>query len=152
MILFLLQLYQIQKDDPPLARNMPPVAGKILWVRQLFRRINEPIDYFYVSWCEEKLSVVCNHDVTSVEWPYCFGYDVVTSHMLYLYVNCYLKHTCSIITTIVHQRCSVSLTYFWTSAPSWKYALTWSVFTSPEEMSHHSSQLWISASVYNGAD
>ncbi|XP_040468168.1 dynein heavy chain 8, axonemal [Falco naumanni] len=41
------KLYQIQKDDPPLARNMPPVAGKILWVRQLFRRINEPINYFY---------------------------------------------------------------------------------------------------------
>ncbi|XP_074024884.1 dynein axonemal heavy chain 8 [Numenius arquata] len=41
------KLYQIQKDDPPLARNMPPVAGKILWVRQLFRRINEPIDYFH---------------------------------------------------------------------------------------------------------
>uniref|UniRef100_A0A8C2TFR5 Dynein axonemal heavy chain 8 n=1 Tax=Coturnix japonica TaxID=93934 RepID=A0A8C2TFR5_COTJA len=40
------KIYQIQKDDPPLARNMPPVAGKILWVRQLFRRINEPINYF----------------------------------------------------------------------------------------------------------
>ncbi|XP_068255611.1 dynein axonemal heavy chain 8 [Nyctibius grandis] len=25
------KLYQIQKDDPPLARNMPPVAGKSLW-------------------------------------------------------------------------------------------------------------------------
>uniref|UniRef100_A0A8D0F655 Dynein axonemal heavy chain 8 n=1 Tax=Strix occidentalis caurina TaxID=311401 RepID=A0A8D0F655_STROC len=41
------KLYQIQKDDPPLARNMPPVAGKILWARQLFRRINEPINYFH---------------------------------------------------------------------------------------------------------
>ncbi|KAK1192580.1 DYH8 protein, partial [Pygoscelis papua] len=41
------KLYQIQKDNPPLARNMPPVAGKILWVRQLFRRINEPINYFH---------------------------------------------------------------------------------------------------------
>ncbi|XP_053918562.1 dynein axonemal heavy chain 8 isoform X2 [Cuculus canorus] len=41
------QLYQIQKDDPPLARNMPPIAGKILWARQLFRRINEPINYFH---------------------------------------------------------------------------------------------------------
>ncbi|NXY42341.1 DYH8 protein, partial [Ceuthmochares aereus] len=40
------KLYQIQKDNPPLARNMPPVAGKILWARQLFRRINEPINYF----------------------------------------------------------------------------------------------------------
>ncbi|XP_061847250.1 dynein axonemal heavy chain 8 isoform X2 [Colius striatus] len=41
------KLYQIQKDDPPIARNMPPVAGKIMWVRQLFRRINEPINYFH---------------------------------------------------------------------------------------------------------
>ncbi|XP_078399004.1 dynein axonemal heavy chain 8-like [Cetorhinus maximus] len=39
--------YQICKENPPLARNMPPIAGKILWVRQLFRRIFEPIDYFY---------------------------------------------------------------------------------------------------------
>ncbi|KAL0622515.1 Dynein heavy chain 8, axonemal [Plecturocebus cupreus] len=36
-----------KKDDPPLARNMPPIAGKILWVRQLYRRISEPIDYFF---------------------------------------------------------------------------------------------------------
>ncbi|NXC67641.1 DYH8 protein, partial [Anhinga anhinga] len=43
------KLYQIQKDDPPLARNMPPVTGKILWVRQLFRRIREPINYFHKS-------------------------------------------------------------------------------------------------------
>uniref|UniRef100_H0ZBP1 Dynein axonemal heavy chain 8 n=1 Tax=Taeniopygia guttata TaxID=59729 RepID=H0ZBP1_TAEGU len=41
------KLYQTQKDDPPLARNMPPIAGKILWVRQLFRRVNEPISYFH---------------------------------------------------------------------------------------------------------
>ncbi|NXC02597.1 DYH8 protein, partial [Orthonyx spaldingii] len=41
------QLYQNEKDDPPIARNMPPIAGKILWVRQLFRRINEPISYFH---------------------------------------------------------------------------------------------------------
>ncbi|XP_028903091.1 dynein heavy chain 8, axonemal isoform X1 [Ornithorhynchus anatinus] len=41
------KLYHAQKDKPPLARNMPPVAGKILWVRQLFRRISEPINYFF---------------------------------------------------------------------------------------------------------
>ncbi|NXV03318.1 DYH8 protein, partial [Cettia cetti] len=41
------KIYQTQKDDPPLARNMPPIAGKILWVRQLFRRVNEPISYFH---------------------------------------------------------------------------------------------------------
>ncbi|OXB65796.1 hypothetical protein ASZ78_008863, partial [Callipepla squamata] len=42
-----LETYQIQKDCPPLPRDMPPVAGKILWVRQLFRKINEPINYFH---------------------------------------------------------------------------------------------------------
>ncbi|OXB76615.1 UNVERIFIED_CONTAM: hypothetical protein H355_014506 [Colinus virginianus] len=42
-----LETYQIQKDCPPLPRNMPPVAGKILWVRQLFRKINEPINFFH---------------------------------------------------------------------------------------------------------
>ncbi|XP_027732137.1 dynein heavy chain 8, axonemal [Vombatus ursinus] len=41
------KLYLAYKEDPPLARNMPPVAGKILWVRQLYRRISEPINYFY---------------------------------------------------------------------------------------------------------
>ncbi|KAM7319109.1 hypothetical protein ACRRTK_022221 [Alexandromys fortis] len=41
------KLYHSQKDDPPLARNMPPISGKILWVRQLYRRINEPINYFF---------------------------------------------------------------------------------------------------------
>ncbi|XP_040105705.1 dynein heavy chain 8, axonemal isoform X1 [Oryx dammah] len=41
------KLYHSQKDDPPLARNMPPIAGKILWVRQLYGRISEPINYFF---------------------------------------------------------------------------------------------------------
>ncbi|XP_037394017.1 dynein heavy chain 8, axonemal [Pygocentrus nattereri] len=40
------KLYQAHREDPPLARNMPPVAGRILWVRQLFKRIQEPISYF----------------------------------------------------------------------------------------------------------
>uniref|UniRef100_A0A803V1B2 Dynein axonemal heavy chain 8 n=1 Tax=Ficedula albicollis TaxID=59894 RepID=A0A803V1B2_FICAL len=44
---FMSELYQTQKEDPPLARNMPPIAGRILWVRQLFRRVNEPITYFH---------------------------------------------------------------------------------------------------------
>ncbi|XP_046878072.1 dynein axonemal heavy chain 8-like [Hypomesus transpacificus] len=39
------KLYQTHREDPPLARNMPPVAGRIVWVKQLYRRIEEPIDY-----------------------------------------------------------------------------------------------------------
>ncbi|XP_069744234.1 dynein axonemal heavy chain 8-like [Narcine bancroftii] len=46
-LIFIKRHYQANKDDPPLARNMPPLSGKILWVRQLFRRLHEPIDYFY---------------------------------------------------------------------------------------------------------
>uniref|UniRef100_A0A673YAG8 Dynein axonemal heavy chain 5 n=1 Tax=Salmo trutta TaxID=8032 RepID=A0A673YAG8_SALTR len=38
--------YTKQKMDPPIGRDLPPVAGKILWARQLYRRIQEPMDLF----------------------------------------------------------------------------------------------------------
>ena len=38
--------YQKNKSDPPVARDLPPVAGKIAWSRQLFRRIQEPMEVF----------------------------------------------------------------------------------------------------------
>ncbi|XP_061445342.1 dynein axonemal heavy chain 5 isoform X6 [Rhineura floridana] len=40
------KLYSKQKNDPPLGRNLPPMAGKILWARQLFHRIQEPMSLF----------------------------------------------------------------------------------------------------------
>lgn len=40
------RIYTKQKMDPPIGRDLPPVAGKILWVRQLYRRIQEPMDLF----------------------------------------------------------------------------------------------------------
>ncbi|XP_033641432.1 dynein heavy chain 8, axonemal-like [Asterias rubens] len=40
------KLYMKHKDDPPIPRDMPPVAGKISWARQLFRRIQEPMEIF----------------------------------------------------------------------------------------------------------
>ena len=33
------RLYQKQKDSPPLHRNMPPIAGNIVWARQLYRQV-----------------------------------------------------------------------------------------------------------------
>ncbi|XP_037304127.2 dynein axonemal heavy chain 8-like [Pungitius pungitius] len=42
---FVRKLYNQKKDDPPLARNMPPVAGRIAWVRHLYKKIEEPITY-----------------------------------------------------------------------------------------------------------
>ncbi|KAK6326444.1 hypothetical protein J4Q44_G00020890 [Coregonus suidteri] len=38
--------YTKQKMEPPIGRDLPPVAGKILWARQLYRRIQEPMDLF----------------------------------------------------------------------------------------------------------
>ncbi|KAM9637240.1 dynein axonemal heavy chain 5 [Morphnus guianensis] len=40
------KIYTRQKQDPPLARNLPPIAGKILWARHLFHRIQEPMESF----------------------------------------------------------------------------------------------------------
>ncbi|XP_049624319.1 dynein axonemal heavy chain 5 [Suncus etruscus] len=40
------KLYSKQKDDPPLGRDQPPVAGQILWARQLFHRIEQPMQLF----------------------------------------------------------------------------------------------------------
>nr|XP_018669928.1 dynein heavy chain 5, axonemal-like isoform X1 [Ciona intestinalis]XP_026692815.1 dynein heavy chain 5, axonemal-like isoform X1 [Ciona intestinalis] len=31
--------YQKQKEDPPIARNMPPISGRILWSRQLYTHL-----------------------------------------------------------------------------------------------------------------
>ncbi|XP_076601065.1 dynein axonemal heavy chain 8-like [Chaetodon auriga] len=42
---FVKKLYDKQRDDPPLARNMPPVAGRIGWARHLYKKIEEPMLY-----------------------------------------------------------------------------------------------------------
>ena len=39
-------LYERNKETPPIARNAPPVAGNILWARQLLRRIESPMGHF----------------------------------------------------------------------------------------------------------
>ena len=50
----LFQLYNKYKDDPPIPRNNPPVSGRITWVRQLAKRILDPMEIFMVH-----LSVSC---------------------------------------------------------------------------------------------
>ena len=40
------KIYQKSRLQPPIARDLPPIAGKILWVRQLYRRINYPMSVF----------------------------------------------------------------------------------------------------------
>ncbi|KAF5899802.1 dynein heavy chain 5, axonemal, partial [Clarias magur] len=40
------RIYSKQKVDPPIARGLPPTAGRILWARQLYHRIQEPMELF----------------------------------------------------------------------------------------------------------
>ncbi|XP_072567808.1 dynein axonemal heavy chain 5 [Paramormyrops kingsleyae] len=37
------KLFQKQGADPPIQRNVPPIAGKIMWSRQLYRKIELPM-------------------------------------------------------------------------------------------------------------
>lgn len=37
------KIYEKNKEDPPLSRNLPPTAGRIIWARQLYQRISLPI-------------------------------------------------------------------------------------------------------------
>ncbi|CAF4116331.1 unnamed protein product [Rotaria sp. Silwood2] len=37
------KIYEKNKEDPPLSRNLPPTAGRIIWARQLYQRISIPI-------------------------------------------------------------------------------------------------------------
>ena len=43
---FVQKEYNEQRESPPVARNLPPVSGRIAWCRQLYRRLKEPVDAF----------------------------------------------------------------------------------------------------------
>ncbi|XP_011871302.1 PREDICTED: dynein heavy chain 8, axonemal [Vollenhovia emeryi] len=38
--------YNGNRSDPPVPRNIPPIAGRILWIRQLYKRIEVPMNMF----------------------------------------------------------------------------------------------------------
>lgn len=40
------KLYEKNKSEPTLPRNLPPISGRIAWARQLYRRITNPIKQF----------------------------------------------------------------------------------------------------------
>ena len=37
------KLYEKNKSEPTIPRNLPPISGRITWSRQLYRRITNPI-------------------------------------------------------------------------------------------------------------
>ena len=54
--------FKVYRDNPPQTKNMPPIANKISWVRQLMSRINEPMKiiskYDWVFTTEKKKNLV----------------------------------------------------------------------------------------------
>lgn len=40
------KIYQNEKSEPVVSRNLPPIAGRISWARQLYRRIETPMKIF----------------------------------------------------------------------------------------------------------
>lgn len=38
--------YNEERSDPPVARNIPPVAGRVLWIRQLHKQLENPMHMF----------------------------------------------------------------------------------------------------------
>uniref|UniRef100_A0A4W3HHM2 Dynein, axonemal, heavy chain 5 n=1 Tax=Callorhinchus milii TaxID=7868 RepID=A0A4W3HHM2_CALMI len=55
------KIYTKQKNDPPVARDMPPIAGKILWARQLFHKVQEPMGHF-----QQQLSILQTVDAKRI--------------------------------------------------------------------------------------
>ncbi|XP_029979746.1 dynein heavy chain 5, axonemal [Sphaeramia orbicularis] len=53
--------YHRDRHQPPLGRNLPPVTGRVLWCRQLFRKIEAPMLIL-----KKKLDVLKGPDLTRV--------------------------------------------------------------------------------------
>ena len=62
--------FKLYHDNPPIPKNMPPIAGRIAWVRQLMSRVNDPMGiiakYEWVFAAEKKKNLVENYNRTLV--------------------------------------------------------------------------------------
>lgn len=38
--------YNEERSDPPIPRNISPIVGRILWIRQLYKRVEIPMNMF----------------------------------------------------------------------------------------------------------
>jgi len=50
-------LFEENKDNPPIPKNMPPNSGAIAWARSIITRVKQPIDKF-----KTKPEILTHHD------------------------------------------------------------------------------------------
>eukprot|EP00940_MAST-03C_sp_MAST-3C-sp2_P000013 g13.t1 len=79
-------LYERTKENPPLCRNVPPVAGHILWVRNLVQRVREPMNIFQ----EMAPQLLAEHDAKKVVRMYNRVLKVLLSYE-YLWFEAWTK-------------------------------------------------------------
>ena len=73
-------IYEKNKHDPEILRNISPVAGRIGWVRQLYRRIETPMMAFSKMSDILKVSSLClrsstAYSIKSSTISYCIVFD-----------------------------------------------------------------------------
>ncbi|XP_026672559.1 dynein heavy chain 8, axonemal-like [Ceratina calcarata] len=59
--------YNEDRSDPPLPRNVPPIAGRILWIRQLYRLI---------TWTSLNITEICNEIRAAVTYMQIFVKEI----------------------------------------------------------------------------
>jgi dynein heavy chain len=89
------RIYQKGKEDPSIGRDLPPMAGRIVWARQLYRRIGHPMAVFeqngtILQYPEAKKSIRSYNKVAAVF----IEYEV-------LYYRTWVRQ-CEILTSGVH--------------------------------------------------
>lgn len=75
------RIYQNEKSEPMVTRNLPPIAGRISWARQLYRRIEGPMRVFRQK--PEILKVCsvfdpCSHALITTQGIFCMFYVPVS--------------------------------------------------------------------------
>jgi dynein heavy chain len=89
------RIYQKSKEEPSIGRDLPPMAGRIVWARQLYRRITHPISVF-----EQNGTILHYSEAKKIIRSYNKVAAVLIEYEL-LYYRTWVRQ-CEIVTTGVH--------------------------------------------------
>ena len=92
------KIYTKSRQQPAIARDLPPIAGKILWARQLYRRISQPMSVFEAS--NKSSSILMHPDAKKIVKNYNQLASVLVEYEV-LYHRTWLKQV-ELVLTGVH--------------------------------------------------